>query len=75
VGPRAESAGQLVVGTRWNYGRARDVSELPLRVPWIADGTSTTTVVKFELLADLDPEPAGSTLLSTRGLSGAAVLL
>jgi hypothetical protein len=29
---------------------------------WIADGTSTKTVVKFELLADLDTEPAGSTV-------------
>jgi hypothetical protein len=29
---------------------------------WIADGTSTKTVVKFELLADLETEPAGSTV-------------
>jgi len=32
---------------------------------WIADGTTTRIVIKFELLADLDDQPAGVTLQFT----------
>ena len=64
----------LCAGSTWRHAGTTDVDvQVDLEVAcgaaanervwrWIADGTSTKTVVKFELLADLDTEPAGSTV-------------